>query len=92
MELLGIILSAIAAIAAVATLWFSVRTSKGNIHKRIKRKEEQIREIDNKLIPKYGLNRGTGGPYNVDLPNFEEQHHIASILRVSMTRFNSTTR
>ena len=60
MELLGIILSAIAAIAAVATLWFSVRTSKGNIHKRIKRKEEQIREIDNKLIFKYGLNRGTG--------------------------------
>ena len=62
MELLGIILSAIAAIAAVATLWFSVRTSKGNIHKRIKRKEKQIREIDNKLIHKYGLNRGTGGP------------------------------
>ena len=62
MELLGIILSAIAAIAAVATLWFYVRTSKGNIHKRIKRKEEQIREIDNKLIIKYGLNRGTGGP------------------------------
>ena len=53
MELLGIILSAIAAIAAVATLWFSVRTSKGNIHKRIKRKEEQIREIDNELIHKY---------------------------------------
>lgn len=62
MELLGIILSAIAAISAVASLWFTVRTSKGNIHKRIKRKEEQIREIDNKLILKYGLNRCSGGP------------------------------
>lgn len=62
MEEVGIIASMIAAVAAIATLYFSVRTSKGNILKRIDRKEQQIREIDLKLALRHGLNRGTGGP------------------------------
>lgn len=62
MEQIGIIASMIAAVAAIATLWFSVRTSRGNILKRIDRKEEQIRNIDHKLDLLFGLNRGTGGP------------------------------
>ena len=62
MEQIGILASVIAAVAAIATLCFSVRTSKGNILKRIDRKEQQIREIDHKLNLRYGLNRGSGGP------------------------------
>ena len=62
MEEIGIIASVIAAIAATATFWFSVRTSKGNILRRIDCKEKRIREIDNKLILRYGLNRHPGSP------------------------------
>ena len=62
MEQLGIIASVIAAVAAIATLCFSVRTSKGSILKRIDRKEEKIREIDHKLNLRYGLDRNPGGP------------------------------
>lgn len=62
MEEIGIIASVIAAVAAIATFYFSVRTSKGNILKRIDRKEQQIREIDHKLTLRHGLNRSTGGP------------------------------
>ena len=62
MEQIGIIASVIAAFAAIATLWFSVRTSKGNILRRIDRKEQQMREIEHQLTLRYGLNRGSGGP------------------------------
>ena len=50
MELIGIISSVVAAIAALATLWFSVRTGKGSILKRIDKKEARIRRIDDKLL------------------------------------------
>ena len=56
MEMISIIASVIAAIAAVATLWFSVRNSKGNLHKRILKKENKIRRIENQQIQTYGLN------------------------------------
>lgn len=55
MEEIGIIASVIAAIAAIASLWFSVSTSKGYILKRIERKEQKIRDIDYKLALQYGL-------------------------------------
>lgn len=58
MEIIGIIASVVAAIAAIATLWFSIRSSKGNILNRIDKKEQQIREINNALIQKYGLHDG----------------------------------
>lgn len=55
MEKIGIISSVIAAIAALAALWFSVRTSKGSILKRIDKKEAQIRKIDDQLFRMNGL-------------------------------------
>ena len=61
MELIGIISSVVAAIAAVITLWFAIRNSKGEILKRIEKKENKIRRIEHQLILKYGLNRGRGG-------------------------------
>jgi len=54
--MVGIIASVVAAIAAIAGLWFSIRSSKGSILKRIDRKEQQIREIDNSIIQRFGLN------------------------------------
>ena len=56
MELIGTIFSIVAAIAALATLWFAVRTSKGNILRRIDKKEAQIRRIDDQQVRKYGMN------------------------------------
>ena len=56
MEMIGIISSVVAAIAALATLWFSVRTSKGSMLKRMDKKEAQIRRIDAQQIRMYGLN------------------------------------
>lgn len=61
MELLGIILSAIAAISAVATLWFSICNSKGYILRKIDWKQNKIKEIEYQLDMRYGLNRGRGG-------------------------------
>ena len=54
--MIGIISSVVAAIAALATLWFSVRTSKGSMLKRMDKKEAQIRRIDAQQIRMYGLN------------------------------------
>lgn len=54
--MIGIISSVVAAIAALATLWFSVRTSKGSMLKRMDKKEAQIRRIDDQQIRMYGLN------------------------------------
>ena len=62
MEDIGTISAVIAAIAAVATLWFSVRNSKGNVLKRIERKEEMIHQIDFENTKRYGINGRFGGP------------------------------
>lgn len=49
MEEIGTIASVIAAIATIATLIFSIRTSKGYILKKIDRKELQIMRINRTL-------------------------------------------
>ena len=53
---IGTISSVIAAVAGVATLWFSVRNSKGNILKRIDKKQAQIRAIEDQQVRMYGIN------------------------------------
>ena len=57
MEGVGIIASVVAAVAAVLTLIVTIRNTKGNILKRIGRKERQIVEIDNYQCRMYGLDR-----------------------------------
>ena len=53
--------SIIAAIAAVATLRYTKRNSRGNIRRRIATKERQILDIQNQIYRRYGLNdNGTG--------------------------------
>lgn len=63
MNEIGIIASVIAAIAAIITLIFTIRNSKGNVIKRIERKQNQIHEIENQFYRSYGLNANMGMHY-----------------------------
>ncbi len=74
MENLGVIASVIAAIAAVLTLVVTIRNTKASILRRIDCKEQQIHEIENYLIRKYGLNRRS----NVITPLDEKKHRLQS--------------
>ncbi len=74
MEEVGIIASVVAAIAAVLTLVVSIRNTKGNILKRIERKERQIQDIENFQCRKYGLNRGS----NIITPLDARTHKLQS--------------
>lgn len=56
METIGIISSVIAAITGILSIWYTKRMSKGNIRRRIEKKQKQISEIDNQLSRKFGLN------------------------------------
>ena len=56
MNEIGIIASVIAAIAAIIALIFTIRNSKGNVIKRIERKQDQIHELENQFYRSYGLN------------------------------------
>ena len=49
------IASVIAAVVGTVTLVFTIRNSKGNITKRIERKEQQIHELENQFYRNYGL-------------------------------------
>ena len=62
MDKIGTLSSVIAAFAAVVTLIFTIRNSKGNIRRRIERKQRKIRELDVQLVNLYGLDRGKCHP------------------------------
>lgn len=59
MEIIDVV-TVIGAAAAVIGIVFAIRNSKGNILRRIDRKEFQIRKLEHALVLKYGLNRGLG--------------------------------
>ena len=63
MNEIGIIASVIAALAAIITLVFTIRNSKGNVVKRIERKQDQIHKIENQFYRSYGLNANMGMHY-----------------------------
>lgn len=56
MNTIGIIASVIAAIAAIITLVFSIRNSKGSVIKRIERKQRAIQDLDTQFARTHGLN------------------------------------
>ena len=63
MELIGVVASVIAAFAALITLWYTVRMSKGNVRRRIEKKKRRISDIQNQLCGRYGINdNGFGRP------------------------------
>ena len=62
MEKVGIIVSVVGAFASIIAAIFGVKSykyakkmSRGDIRRQIAAKERQIREIDNKLVRKFGL-------------------------------------
>ena len=82
METIGVVASVVAALAAVITLWITIRNSKGNILKRIDKKEEQIREIDHQLFLRFGLNRGVGGCITpLDMKKRSLQEEVSELKR-----------
>ena len=52
---IGTIASIVAAAVTTITLFFTIRNSKWNILKRIERKEQIIRELNNQYLRTYGL-------------------------------------
>ena len=56
------IIKIIGAVAAVVGTSYSIWNSKSSILRRIERKEKKIRQIDNELDVRYGLNRGSCHP------------------------------
>ena len=56
MDSIGTITSVIAAILAAIALFYTIRNSKGNVIKRIERKQRKIHEIEDQFYRKYGLN------------------------------------
>lgn len=63
MNNIGIIASVIAAVVAIITLFFTIRNSKGNVIKRIERKQRKIQKIDNQFYREFGLNANTSTHY-----------------------------
>lgn len=55
-ETLNIIIALCTLIVTVATLVFTVKNSKGYLHRKIDQKQEQIRRIEHKEALKYGPN------------------------------------
>ena len=59
---IGIIASIIAAITGIVAMItgiIAIRNGKGNVIKRIERKQQKIHEIDNQFYRQYGLNANT---------------------------------
>ena len=63
MEKVNIIVSVVCAVASIIAAIFGVKSykyakkmSRGNIRRQIAAKERQIREIDNQLVRKFGIN------------------------------------
>ena len=69
MNNIGIIASVIAAVATIIMLFFSIRNSKGNLTKRIERKERKINKIENRFCKVYG-------------PMAEVSHHYPTYMKI----------
>lgn len=74
MEYIGVIASEIAAIAAVLSLFVTIRNTKASINRRIDRKKRKILEIENSQCRMYGLNRKN----NVITPLDEKKNKLQS--------------
>jgi peptidoglycan hydrolase CwlO-like protein len=60
---LASIVAAITGIVAMITGIIAIRNSKGNVIKRIERKQRKIQEIDNQFARTYGLNANANMHY-----------------------------
>lgn len=67
MNEIGIIASVIAAIAAIIALIFTIRNSKGNVIKRIERKQAKIHNLEQWFYRTYGLNDDMRRHYDIQV-------------------------
>ena len=67
MNTIGITASVIAAIAAIITLIFTIRNSKGNVIKRIERKQDQIHDLEQSFFRTYGPNDDMKRHYEIQV-------------------------
>lgn len=67
MNEIGIIASVIAAIAAIITLIFTIRNSKGNVIKRVERKQRKIQDLNNQFARTYGPNANMRMHYPIQM-------------------------
>ena len=59
----GTIASIIAAITSIITLFYTIYNSKGNVRRRIERKQRKINELEFQFSKKYGLNANMNQHY-----------------------------
>jgi hypothetical protein len=79
MNNIGIIASVIAAVVAIITLFFTIRNSKGNVIKRIERKQNQIHEIENQFYRSYGLNANMSMHYPISAKKRKLEEEIEEL-------------
>lgn len=59
----GTIASIIAAITSIITLFYSIYNSKGNVRRRIERKQRKINELEFQFLKKYGIDANMNQHY-----------------------------
>ena len=82
MNEIGIIASVIAAIAGIVaaiTGIISIRNSKGNVIKRIERKQKQIRDLENQFNQTYGLNANMRMHYPISMKRQKLEKEIEEL-------------
>ena len=79
MNEIGIIASVIAAIAAIITLVFTIRNSKGNVIKRIEKKKRKIQDLDFQFSKTYGLNANMSMHYPTSMKKRKLEEEIEDL-------------
>ena len=79
MNNIGIIASVIAAVVAIITLFFTIRNSKGNVIKRIERKQQEIQDLDNEFFRLYGPNANMRMHYPTQIKREKLEKEIAEL-------------
>ena len=79
MNEIGILASVIAAIAAIITLIFTIRNSKGNVIKRIEKKKRQIQDLDFQFSKTYGLNANMSMHYPTSMKKRKLEEEIEEL-------------
>ena len=79
MDSIGTITSVIAAILAAIALFYTIRNSKGNVIKRIERKQRKIQDLDNWFARTYGLNDNMRLHYDIQAKKEKLENEIAEL-------------
>ena len=73
------IIAAITGIVAMITGIIAIRNSKGNVIKRIERKQQKIQDLDNWFARTYGLNDNMRRHYDIQEKRDKLEREIAEL-------------